>query len=558
MPAYDKVIGLDVGHSTVKVVLAQRAAKTLRVLRAETVRLPPEGTDKASAIHRWLTDLKLDRYPCVIGITGQSAMFQPLTVDEKDPRTFDQIAAVEINRFNELASEPTLYGFTPVRTSSGARRLLLCMARPAIVDAALAAAGGAGVEVVDIVPAPVALFNAVEALGLGSPEPYLAVDIGHGVTEVAVGNHEGLMFARSFAIGGQFFTQELAKGAAIPLRQAETAKEAVDSLARTEAKTQAALTRAADAWISEFQVCLSVLRNLFPNDKDRPARVLVSGGGASLGGLLPLLHDRLGMDVAAVQAPRSVAIPGDVSRFLVATGLAVSGLGMADSPISLLPPGLRDELLLKRQKKYWIAAAVVAAMILAVSVVGGYMDFKRMEKQLNVQRDSLRRCQDLARQIETTKGRNDLILSTATPILSMLKTSPLLRDLMALVADAKDADDWISLIADSRSYFSQADSAMPPAAPPPGAPPRGRGAVTAAGTPIAADSPFRRIIIEGYTTKADFTTVKHLISALQASSLVESADLLGDDELVKEPERDKRWSGGWMRRFVIDVKTVRQ
>ena len=554
MSDYRTVIGLDIGHHTVKVVRADRRGKSIAFGKPELMRLPSEAGDKAAVVARWLGDLGLLKYPCVLGLPGQSTMFQPLTVAANDPRTFEQIASVEISRFNELASETTVYGFSPILTDSGEKRLLIAMARPAVLDSILRPLQAVGLEIVDLVPAPVALYAASEYLGLGSPEPYICADIGSTATEVAVGSHTGLMFARSFAAGGQLFTDTVAKALGVPFRQAETAKESTGALFGGDDLQRPALVKAAGTWTAEFGVCLSVLRNLFKADRDQPRRVLLSGGGSELSAFVPYLRDELRLNVSDTRdlEPNHPLLAS--SRFLIAAGLAVTGMGMAKTSISLLPASLRDELLLRRQKRYWIGAAACAGLVLAVSLLGGYREFRRMEVQLNEQRDSLRRCQDLARKIDQIKTQNDLILGITEPVKAMLSTGPLVRDLASRVAKAKDADDWITTLSDGESYFAPRSTTTPEPAPPPADQLR----PFLPGDPAAARSSFARVIIEGYTAKQDLTSVKTLISALRSIPYVKSADLLSDDQVVKDPERERKWTGTGRRRFVIDLRTAKQ
>jgi hypothetical protein len=424
------------------------------------------------------------------------------------------------------------------------------MARPTALDAALALPQKLGMEVVDIIPASAALFAATEHAGFGQAGPYVAADIGHAVTEMAAGTRGGLMFARSFAAGGRLFTDTLAKVSDLPTRQAESLKETPVSIADRPDTDQAALAKAADLWVSEFQSAVSVLRSSISDEGDLPKRLVLSGGGSELAGLADYLRGKLDLEILPARQPLLEGV-GAPSRFLIATGLALAALSAEGKTISLLPPPLQDELLFRTQKKYWIAAGVTAALILAVSLAGGYRDFKRMERQMNVQRDSLRRCQELAQQIESIKAQNRVIQEMVAPVQTLLQNGPLFRDVLGRLAESKHPDDWITLVADADSYFS--GSRDSPGGGPPGAAGR-RGYSAGAGPAGPPADAFSRVIIEGYTRRMDLSTVKTLISSLQSAAFVESADLLGDDEIVREAGRESEWSGLRGRRFVIDVR----
>lgn len=63
-----------------------------------------------------------------------------------------------------------------------------------------------------------------------------------------------------------------------------------------------------------------------------------------------------------------------------------------------------------------------------------------------------------------------------------------------------------------------------------------------------------RLIIEGFTPRKDLTTVKSLIDTLQELDAVEQADLLSDNFVFPDPERDAEWAATGYRRFVLDVR----
>ena len=73
---------------------------------------------------------------------------------------------------------------------------------------------------------------------------------------------------------------------------------------------------------------------------------------------------------------------------------------------------------------------------------------------------------------------------------------------------------------------------------------------------VATNRPARleHMIIEGYTRKFDFSTVRTLIDHLEAAHFVASADLLSDDKLVQADPSESKGTDRKLKRFVIDVK----
>ena len=82
----------------------------------------------------------------------------------------------------------------------------------------------------------------------------------------------------------------------------------------------------------------------------------------------------------------------------------VEGFG---GSVRLVPRAIRDEWMFRRQKPFWVAAGIAAGLILAVSLLGGWYDSARMERQLRDQRASLERRRNLVAQIEAAKAPLD-------------------------------------------------------------------------------------------------------------------------------------------------------
>lgn len=544
MARQNAIVGLDIGRHSVKAVWAEQRGHVPAITRAEFLRLPSDSSDSRSVIGSWIAEIRLAKFPCVIGLPGQQSMFQPLQLVPADPRTLEQVAAMEVVKFNDMASEEMIFGFAPFSVNPGERRLILSMVRPSVLEKSLSFSEKMGLDIIDIVPSPVALFTALELHSADHPAPYVYVNIGCSTTEIAIGSRTGLMFARSFASGGQMFTDALAKTANLSVSQAENLKVIRGSLLEGDQSIVSALTRVADLWLLELQSCLSIYRNLFTEEKTQLARVILAGGASELHGFPEYIAGKLNIETVRVNS----LLPGDLkfdkpAHFVVAAGLAVTGLEIPSTHVSLLPPQMRDEMTFRRQKHFWISAVAAAALILAVSLVGGYRDFRRKEKHLNAQKVSLGHRQGLVTQIESVKASSAQIQRMAEPLRNWLRAALLMRNLITLVADSISPNDWITMICDANFYSS------PPRKP--GMPDRQQTAKLTEKDSFATG--LERIVIEGYTRTYNLTTVKELIAKLTAADFIASADLLSDDKLVEEvrsPTTLKDWKA---RRFVIDV-----
>jgi len=547
--AYKTVIGLDIGQHSVKAVRAVRRGDATAVTPLESLRVPPGmgPAETASLIGRWLDQQGIRREPCVVGIRGLSVLFQTLALPPQDPRPADQAVAMEIARLSEISSDQMRYGYVPISGTDETRRFLLALVRADKAEEALQVPREAGADVVEAAPAAAAAFHAAvrpEAGGLTA-----VADIGLAGTDVAIGGAAGLRFARSFGLGGQYFTEALAKARRMTVSQAEPAKIAA-GLEGAEAGAREALAGAADAWAAEFASCLSIYKSFFPNPDDQPVRLVLTGGGSRLKGLERRLAGALEVEVRTLAALPGQAGSDEAPAYAVACGLALIGAGRAGTTISLLPPDLREAVMLRRQKKYWLAAAALAGLVLGVSLLGGYRDYRRKTAVLRAQRESLSRCQALAREIERGQEENARLSRMTGTVQTLLRNGPRFRDVLGAIGARLPADCWITLAADANTYFSQENPVKPEVR-------RGRapGGIRERkeGEPavLTGEPGFTRLIVEGYTSEPSLASVKALIGSLKDDGVIQAADLLGDDQLVEEDTG--KWGSAGGRRFVIDL-----
>ena len=526
----NQILGLDIGRHTAKAVSVVARRDGIEILRVETLRLPAGGFDRKDILARWIKEHDLAGARCVISLPGQQAMFQPMFMVPGDPRTIEQAAAMEILKLRDIASETMSYSVASFGGNQGERRVLMAMARPVLIDESISWIRDLGLDILDILPAPVALFNALAPAH--ATEVTLFAHVGSSTTEVAIGNSEGLMFARAFAVGGHPFTEALAKVKQIQAPQAENLKlTGASVLDDADPAVNAAMKRVADLWCSEFQSCLAVFNSLFPKPADRPTRVVLSGGGSLLTGFPRYVAQKTGFEVVTdIHLPTNGKCQPP-AIWAIAAGLACAGGPPRTCGISFLPKAIREEQMFRREKPYWLAVGVVAALILMVSLIGGYFDFKRMERHLNTQRTSLERRRDLVARIESAQNQGNLIRDMAAPVDTLIRIGPTVRDVMSIVAAAKHPNDWISLVCDGGSYQFKNPS-----------------------VDTNKTSRFDHIIIEGFTPKLDFSTVLSLIDRLEEIKLIAAVDLLSDDKLAQPDKGDNQASDRRIKRFVIDVK----
>lgn len=568
-----QIVGLDLGARNVRAAWVQVRGREPLLTRCEQMALPPEGGDQTALIRSWLERLGLRDSFVAVALPGAQVVFQPGRLTPEDPRTPRQAADMELATFNDMAGDSMTADMTTHEWSPGLRVYLMAMARPAVVAGALQALEPLGVRPADLVPAPVALFNTLGRTVAADEPPVLFLDVGHGQTEVAIGTAKGLLFARSVPTGGRAFTEAVAQHAGMPFAQAETRKQREGSL-RTGTPLAEALMPVAERWHAQIRSCLSAYRGVFGGDPFAVGRIVLSGGGAQLDGLPEFLAGRGRLPVAV-----SGSLPGAAGTwqsgaggFDVAAGLALTALDLGISRLSLLPPRLRDEVVFREKKPYWIAAAVTGALTLSVFTAGTVLSLRRQARELEAERSELRRREKIDKTIAETQARRQARHARCEPLMKLLRGGPATREVIALVAGAISTNDWISLICDETSYLPPKPAAAAAPAQPragffvPGfraaAEVRAAAAPPPLSPPAPPISPFNVFIVEGYTPDISLASVKAMMRALLESPRVAKVDLLSDDRVLP-PILPEELAGLELvipdvRRFVIRLEMKRR
>ncbi len=573
-----QMIALDVGSRSVRAVWVGVRGCRPAVTRAENFSLPMDEEDPHKLIAAWVDKLGIAKQFCAIALPGSQTVFQSGRIMHNDPRSPEQVAAMDIAQFNEMAGDEMAHDVFAFDTpfEMGVRRYIMSMARPASIQEVIQSTRRNHLRPSDLIAAPVALYNAMEEFAGPHEEPYCYVSIGHTQTEVAVGVSNGLLFARSLAAGGKLFTDAVAQSTGLPAVQAEVRKH-VDCGLRESDACYEPLRLAADRWVSQFNACMGVYRSTFQDRKFTVARIIITGGGAQLKGLKEYLAAKLSLPVLHVSE-----LPGidggykpHVGVYDMAFGLAISAMELGKTTLSLLPGDLKDEVVFREKKPWWIAAAVFLTGTMALYSATGVYLLKRDGALLDAERDQLRRREQIDKRIQEFRAMQATATTNAQPLTHLLINGPLAREVMTLVAQTVDPEDWITLFCDEKIYNPKEQDVAAKTDTPQAAVRNPfslfRTLRPAAATPAAADKkepPPRKdlvdtlsavFIAEGYTSNPSLKSVREMIERLKTSPDIVRVDLRSDDQVlaptgIPELEGEKLPN---FRRFVIELEVKR-
>ena len=136
---------------------------------------------------------------------------------------------------------------------------------------------------------PFAVSRSIIGTDASSNLTAIMVDIGGGTTDIAVVDDGGVQGTKMFGIGGRSFTKTIAQELDMDFVLAEKLKLHINSPnqpTHVRAHALKAVDKTIDVWISGVELALSEFKNL----DHLPNKILLCGGGASLGPLVEALN----------------------------------------------------------------------------------------------------------------------------------------------------------------------------------------------------------------------------------------------------------------------------
>ena len=387
-----QVVGLDIGTSAVRAAELEFGAGAPVLVAFGQVGLPPgaivDGEVKdpsavSDAIVRLWQNGKFQSKTVVVGIAGLRAITREIDlpwVPDEDVDSAVRFQSEEVIPFppdKTILSAQVLADQTaPDGTKT--RRVLVAAAHRDLVDGVVAATEKAGliVEGVDLVSS--ALVRALGDPSVAAERPEAIVSIGAGLTVVVVHQHGRPQFVRTIGIGGNAATAAVASALDLPLVDAEGLKRRIGEASPQVRSAERAVQPAVTELVGEIRNSVQYFATL--PDRMPIARVLLTGGGARLSGLVKELRSQVRIPVEHVSPLARL----DLSRIdldpeqaasidpVLATpiGLALPEPNSSVKKFNLVPPEVTQRAFERRvARKTFLAAAVLALLLVGGSAL---------------------------------------------------------------------------------------------------------------------------------------------------------------------------------------------
>jgi len=386
----DFIVGLDIGSSSVKMVLFSAKEDGLALLSAKIIELkPPSGDAEASAaVREILRGIDLKKSKVVANINCPHTSIKKITTPYMPKNELREGILLEAKSYFTFSIDEAIVDFeiTGDVVEKGVRKYEVSVAVCPIETSKkyVSILDSAGVKPAAFISTPYGLEKIARLSITADEKPVSYIDIGKTYTELIIMKGKALVFSRKIPISGDDFTKSLTsmlvtdKGKVqLSTDEAETVKREVGIPKEDDAKL-------AGCKIPAFQV-LSMIRSPLEQLAAEIGRcfdyyreeggsgniesIVLSGGGASLSGLVAYLAGDLGLNVRLSDPVKG--LKGDKSAILEAGKIAhrltpaIGAVSIIATGINLLPEEIKDATT-RVVKRGTVEVVVTAVVIISV------------------------------------------------------------------------------------------------------------------------------------------------------------------------------------------------
>lgn len=298
---------------------------------------------------------------------------------------------------------------------------------------------------IDELPASDDLFEEVKAY----------INIGSQTFDLAIARHgkrKMLGFTRSVAWAGAELTRLLTAQAGLDAAAAEQAKRSEVSIPNSLEATDTPGSPASEVAVKWAEKMVLEIRKSFDFYIAQPDgmavdSIVLSGGSAMVPGLAAFIEDRLGVPVEVREGPENPDIVltdrpdnGDsLTSYLVAMGLALSGLGFGHVTADFLP---RDLKTIREFKKKKVELSIMAALLVAIIGLGallGESEISAMQSWMSSNAGNLNTAREDQMRLSAARAERQEVESQITAIGQALGDRAYWYDFMEVLEGMKPA-----------------------------------------------------------------------------------------------------------------------
>jgi len=356
-----KLIGLDIGSHTIKVVQLQKKGGQQRLINLALMEIPSEIQEEADpalrndllaeAIKRMLNENKINCKNVVSSIAGDSAIVRYVKLPAMSEEELKNVISYEAEQYIPLAIDQVVLDFAVLGEveEEGIQKIevLLVAAKEEIIDMHIQLLKQVGLNPLAIDVDTFALENSFELnYGVNEGETIGLINIGAKLTTINILENGVTHLTRDVAVAGNNFTREIQREFDITFAEAEELKcregevliESEDIMQMeipkpedNSARIGEAITPVLNKLVAEIQRSFDYYESSIR--KKSISRIVLSGGSARLKNLDKYLAEKFDMSVEFNDPFRQIIIPekdfdldfisNQAQKFNIGVGLAL-------------------------------------------------------------------------------------------------------------------------------------------------------------------------------------------------------------------------------------------
>jgi type IV pilus assembly protein PilM len=345
-------IGLDIGSTAVRAAEVVASGSRPRLVRIAQIPTPAGAVSNGEVrgpalVSEALRDLwkqgGFRSKDVLLGVSNQRVVVREVAIPWLMDKELRESLPFQVQEFVPISIEDAVLDYQIIEEfeQEGRRmvRLLLVAAQKVMIERMVQAVEGAGLTPVGLDLIPFAILRSVGSVGLadlsGEEGEEAVVDVGADVTSICV-HAAGLpRFVRVLPSGGRDITTAVASVMERPAEEAEAVKQGrTIGLSRQMVDdVRTAIGQRSASFVDEIRSSLDFYAS--QGSGARISKVLLTGGGSKLSGLVGMLGERLTSTVVAgkpfhrldVAVNADLRVMHEVEPLLaVAIGLAMTGV----------------------------------------------------------------------------------------------------------------------------------------------------------------------------------------------------------------------------------------
>ena len=404
--AKNRVVAIDLGTNTAKIVQLEQSSSTVHLTNASVVTYP-DRDDRLqvyeSVKHLWdsLGHLPVeggirslfDRSKTEVALALPRSLVNTKRLSNLPAATDEQLASiVAIAAETELPFrvEEAIFTYHDVHQTSETTSVELISTRRTSVSNYLDLLEQIGVSVSAVTPSMIAIAEV--AANSGCTKPTFIVDLGAEQADFCFMQDGRLRFSRSFRFGGDHLTEHLSRALNIDV---ETAAEEKRHISASEAPAYTWTTqfmselRRSIIATTHFEAEVNTDRYQSLTQPETETELWLCGGGARVPDLasaceaelniptqlwnpLHAIQQHAGIDIQPARPEVETILDEWGDTLAVPLGAGLNAL-KADTSVSLLPKEAVETLTQTTRQRQLVAAAGLSVLIIGGALFGGYM-----------------------------------------------------------------------------------------------------------------------------------------------------------------------------------------